>query len=137
MTDAEIRRLTRQIEELLLNWLVERAGVDPAEIDRNRPFAEYGLDSLTAVELTERLEQILNVRLTPTVAWNYPTPAALSEYLAHVVGGRVEEEEPNLPPSSSPLNNEVLEELLQEVESLEETEASTALESGAQEDHVA
>ena len=137
MTDAEIRRLSRQIEELLLNWLVERAGVDPAEIDRNRPFAEYGLDSLTAVELTERLEQILNVRLTPTVAWNYPTPAALSDYLAQVVGGRVEEEEPKLPPSSSPLPTHVLEELLDEVENLDEREASTALESGAQEDHAA
>ncbi|MCS7237272.1 MAG: AMP-binding protein [Thermoguttaceae bacterium] len=135
MSDPEVRRLARQIEETLLGWLVEKGGVDAAEIDRSRPFAEYGLDSLTAVELTERLEQMLNVRLTPTIAWNYPTPASLAEYLANLIGGRTDQEE--LGGAESDLFNDELEKLLRDVESLAEGETSAALENGRQQDSTA
>jgi acyl carrier protein len=49
--------------------------------------AEYGLDSLTAVELSQELEDWLHVDLTPVIAWNYPTPATLAKYLATAAGG--------------------------------------------------
>jgi acyl carrier protein len=45
-------------------------------------FAEFGVDSLTAVELSHELEVQFHVPLPPIVAWNYPTPAALARYLA-------------------------------------------------------
>lgn len=135
MTDAEVRRLARQIEEMLLGFLVEKAGVDAAEIDRARPFGEYGLDSLTAVELTERLEQMLNIRLTPTIAWNYPTPASLAEYLANLIGGRAEQDE--VGGVEADLTNDELEKLLQDVESLAEGEAPTAWDSARQQDGIA
>lgn len=134
MSDAEVRRLARQIEESLLTWLVEKVGVDAAEVDRSRPFAEYGLDSLTAVELSDRLEQMLNVRLTPTIAWNYPTPASLAEHLANVVAGRVEDQESLAGPSEDDSGADELEQLLQEVERLGEGEASAALDGGSQDE---
>jgi acyl-CoA synthetase (AMP-forming)/AMP-acid ligase II/acyl carrier protein len=135
MSDAEIRRLVREIEESLLTWLVERAGVDPSEVDRSRPFAEYGLDSLTAVELTERLEQMLNLRLSPTIAWNYPTPAALAEYLANLISGGSDGEDPLLQPASTAASEDALEAILEEVESFSDDEASAALKHGTQEDY--
>ena len=59
-----------------------RLGLDVADVSRDRPFAEFGVDSLTAVELSQELEDEFKVPLPPIVAWNYPTPAALARYLA-------------------------------------------------------
>jgi hypothetical protein len=61
-------------------------------VSRDRPFAEYGVDSLTAVEMSHELEQQFSVPLPPIVAWNYPTPAALARFLAEETLGVKREE---------------------------------------------
>jgi acyl-CoA synthetase (AMP-forming)/AMP-acid ligase II/acyl carrier protein len=78
----EVDRAAERIELWLLEWLVARLGLDVSEVSRDRPFAEFGVDSLTAVELSHELETEFKVPLPPIVAWNYPTPAALARYLA-------------------------------------------------------
>lgn len=76
-----------QIEAWLEAWLIDRLDLDASELSRDKPFAELGVDSLTAVELSGELEQEFGVPLPPVVAWNYPTPAALSGYLAKKSNG--------------------------------------------------
>ena len=44
-----------------------------------------GLDSLTALELKKTLERDLGTELSTTVAFDYPTPEALSQFLASKV----------------------------------------------------
>jgi acyl-CoA synthetase (AMP-forming)/AMP-acid ligase II/acyl carrier protein len=78
----ELDRAAERIETWLLEWLVGRLALDPADVSRDRPFAELGVDSLAAVELSHELEEQFKVPLPPIVAWNYPTPAALARYLA-------------------------------------------------------
>jgi acyl carrier protein len=78
----EIDRRAERIETWLLEWLVERVGLNPEDVERNRPFAEFGVDSLTSLELSDELESEFGVELTPIIAWNYPTPSALAHYLA-------------------------------------------------------
>jgi 8-amino-7-oxononanoate synthase len=67
-------------------WLIERVaalvGVAPATLDTAQPFAVFGLDSIAAVGLAGELEDWLNVELPTTILWDYPTIAALAEYLA-------------------------------------------------------
>ena len=82
LQSVEIDRAAERIEIWLLEWLVARLGLDAADVSRDRPFAEFGVDSLTAVELSQELEDEFKVPLPPIVAWNYPTPAALARYLA-------------------------------------------------------
>ena len=77
-TDAAAER----IEEWMLAWLAGHIDLDADAAGRDRPFAELGLDSLTAIELSSELEAAFGVPLPPVVAWNYPTPAALAGYLA-------------------------------------------------------
>jgi acyl-CoA synthetase (AMP-forming)/AMP-acid ligase II/acyl carrier protein len=79
---STIQQTAERIETWLLQWLIARLGLDAADISRDRPFAEFGVDSLTAVELSQELEDEFKVPLPPIVAWNYPTPATLARYLA-------------------------------------------------------
>ncbi|SMP53620.1 Acyl-CoA synthetase (AMP-forming)/AMP-acid ligase II [Neorhodopirellula lusitana] len=82
-----------QIEAWLLAWLVARGRVDENEVANETPFADYGLDSLAAVELSSELEDWLGIELTPVLAWNYPTPARLAIFLAEELVGKPDEAE--------------------------------------------
>jgi acyl-CoA synthetase (AMP-forming)/AMP-acid ligase II/acyl carrier protein len=90
---VEVDRATERIEAWMLDWLITRLGLSPEDVSRDRPFAEYGVDSLTAVEMSHELEQQFSVPLPPIVAWNYPTPSSLARFLAEETLG-VKREEP-------------------------------------------
>jgi myxalamid-type polyketide synthase MxaB len=60
--------------------------LDPSHVDRDAPLKSLGLDSLMTLELRNRLEADLGLRLSATLVWNYPTVSALAAHLAQALG---------------------------------------------------
>ncbi|MGC1851068.1 MAG: SDR family NAD(P)-dependent oxidoreductase, partial [Solirubrobacterales bacterium] len=52
-----------------------------AEVEPQKAFRELGFDSLSALELRNRLSAISGLRLAATVVFDYPSSAALGEHL--------------------------------------------------------
>jgi acyl carrier protein len=135
---VELDRATERIEAWMLDWLITRLGLTAEDISRDRPFAEYGVDSLTAVELSHELEQQFSVPLPPIVAWNYPTPAALARFLAEETLGVKRDESTETTHAASGVANgsangangaddDELAAILAEVENLSDAEAARLL----------
>jgi acyl transferase domain-containing protein/acyl carrier protein len=63
-------------------------GPAPDEVDPHRGFLDMGFDSLATIDLHDRIETATGLKLSSTVAFDHPTPAALADHLSSELTGR-------------------------------------------------
>ncbi|MDF9815652.1 type I polyketide synthase [Streptomyces sp. SPB162] len=79
LTGAERARL---LLDLVRRHVASVLGYDGVQkVAGDKPFKEFGFDSLTAVEFRNRLGAEAEVRLPATLVFDYPTPTAVAEFL--------------------------------------------------------
>lgn len=79
-TPRDLRQAT--LEHYLAEQLAHVLGLtDPRSLDPTRGFAEQGLESLSGLELQNRLQKALGRPLPATIALDHPTLRALAKYL--------------------------------------------------------
>ncbi|MDQ2587911.1 SDR family NAD(P)-dependent oxidoreductase [Saccharothrix yanglingensis] len=86
--EAFLRDLVRGLVAQVLGF----AGADEVEADRG--FFEIGFDSLTVLELRNRIEKATGQSVPPTAIFDHPTSSALAKYLRIQLGGAQEAERP-------------------------------------------
>ncbi|MEB3282200.1 MAG: AMP-binding protein [Lyngbya sp.] len=93
----------REIQQWIIYWLSQKLKLEPWAIDPSKALADYGLDSVTAVELADSLGNWLGQSLDMTLAWNFPTIEALANYLASLSNSNTKSA--TEPPEQTPENH--------------------------------
>ena len=120
MLESHIRENVRQVLRL-----------SASGVDSHKAFKSLGLDSLTALELCNRLESGLKLTLSPTLIWNYPNIALLAAHLADMMKISLNDAvEAPADPDSGLEDSEELERLLRDIEQLSDRDARRLLDEG-------
>ncbi|MBE2224286.1 MAG: SDR family NAD(P)-dependent oxidoreductase, partial [Anaerolineae bacterium] len=127
LTDLSQATADEQLEILqayIQNQVIWVLGLDPNQTtDIHQGLTDMGMDSLMAVELSKRLQAGVGKPLPTTLAFEYPTINALTDYLATdviFIQSTAAEKAPDK-------NDDIQEKLLAELEDLSELEAADSL----------
>jgi len=78
------------LRDLVRSHIATVLGAPTAEdINPDHNFQDLGLDSLTALELRNRLKTATGLTLSPTLIFDYPTPTTLGQHLHQRLAGTV------------------------------------------------
>lgn len=70
------------VREWLISHIADVVRLQPEEVEIDRPFAEFGMDSMQLFQLSGDLEKFLGYKVSEIIAWDYPTIAKLSRFLS-------------------------------------------------------
>jgi acyl carrier protein len=79
---VDVRAHAAEIEAWMCSWIGRRLQLAADKIDPIKPFSDFGIDSLTAVELSAGLGEWLKRDLPTTLTWDYPNIRLLATNVA-------------------------------------------------------
>lgn len=69
------------VEAVVIRHLGEGLMLSESDIDRQMPFSDYGVDSVSGIRLVEQINASLNIDLSPTSIFDYSSVAKLVEHI--------------------------------------------------------
>jgi len=81
LRSAPARRRVPQLVAHIQSVAAGLLGLDADDIEPDRPLQELGLDSVTAVEMVERVGQAVGQSIPGTLLFDYPTIEAISAFI--------------------------------------------------------
>ncbi|MBB4946112.1 acyl transferase domain-containing protein/acyl carrier protein [Kitasatospora gansuensis] len=82
---AERGRALLELVRTEVASVLGHASIDAVEPDR--AFKELGFDSLSAVELRNRLNTVIGIRLSATLVFDYPSAQAVADHIGETLAG--------------------------------------------------
>jgi acyl carrier protein len=83
-----------ELAEWIACWLSRELKMARAAISPDQAFFQYGMDSVHAMMLVGDLEGLLERRLSPTLAWSFPTVEKMASHLAEAALAEPEAKSP-------------------------------------------
>ncbi|MFD9560510.1 type I polyketide synthase, partial [Streptomyces sp. NPDC059990] len=97
----------RELLALVRTQVAAVLGHDGSDaVGAERAFKELGFDSLTAVDLRNRLGAATGLKLPTTLVYDYPTSSALAEYLRGELGGSATPVADSALPTAAPIDGD-------------------------------
>jgi acyl transferase domain-containing protein/acyl carrier protein len=125
------------MEAFLKEQVAKTLRLPVTRIDSNKSFRSFGMDSLTALEFRNRIEAGTELTLSATLVWNYPTISKLASFLLEKMAESIgQAEDLAMEKVDADLatpadgNQEKLEEILDELESMSEDQVRQLLDEG-------
>jgi acyl transferase domain-containing protein/acyl carrier protein len=69
------------IEDTIIDAVVGVLQMDRADFDPSLPHIDFGVDSILAIEIVNRINDALGLQIKPTELFNYPTVSKMAEWL--------------------------------------------------------
>jgi polyketide synthase 13 len=82
-----------EIREWLMDWLADKIGISPDEVERDRSFASYGLEADDLGALVSAIEEYFEETLEAEAIRPRTTLALLTRYLCELSGADDDEAE--------------------------------------------
>jgi acyl carrier protein len=105
LEQAELSTRPDLITQYVQTQVATVLGTPATSLDPTLGFTDLGLDSLTSVELRNRLQTELGRPLPITLLFDHPTPVALSNYLTSLLVPEISSASPTVPPPNSSENS--------------------------------
>ena len=78
---AVVKQQSADVANWMRNYLARKLKIAPDKIDPTESFDSFGIDSADAVRMIGDLEDFVGRRLSPSLAYRYPTIETMSRYL--------------------------------------------------------
>src|SRR5882757_4726863 len=88
-----------EIREWLMDWLADKIGVSPEEVERDRSLASYGLEAEELGDLVSAIEEYFEESIDAEAIRPRATLASLTRYLCELSGADDEETEQSEEPA--------------------------------------
>lgn len=125
MSDTKITK--QEISAWLVDWIANELKMKPEEIETERSLLEYSLSSVTATILVGDIEDWLDLRLPPTLVWDYPSIDAMSDHLVSEMAAGTEDGRTAALPTGEPEGERDAAQLLENLDKLSEEEVDALL----------